>query len=1123
MINSHGIPSFVPIGNLANLREELAQIHDNSLSDAEMLISMIRAVNRMGLLVGEMADNWAVVETWIKTDGVSDAVAGLLNQWATDGTLAKILDKTSLNKINKRMDEFDQTLRDEISKMQGKLSETVNDVTAGNQAMWKNVIDMINNKLNGGAVSGIFDNLNTLKAKYPNGADGVFLTRDNNHIYFWDTANKQWIDAGAYEPNPLTDEDKQKIADYAFQVGEILDDVSFDNGTGSFHAMDSANTSLTKTTRNAVNAIHLKTTGNPNTYQGITTTSTNNNHKWSSVMPWLPARFKTNFVSAVDCRMNVTLHTKKGDNGELTSYAIKKFYAHAGYNYNIDALVPVLGTDVTWFSIDIASPDMIAQDFMITQPSLKAIYNNDTALDESNDVLALGNFKTGSYGQNVKPLGGTLSTSYSDGKTWIKFNGDGTSDFRGFNFIFNMADESLKTILYFGMVGKMLMLSHTNSESNEGIITPYIHYFNANGDMLSVTGITTQYHEDSATEVRFIVPGMAQYKGSNIVRIEVNLVIHGDNIPKNNYVLLRDVHFTAGKKKDNYSDNPANLISPLDSDNNDFNWGDYIKRVTSGNGIPTLWVNNDVSSTYWPNFTRYTNYKYDALKYYNSVFQADIRNDSGQDIILHVDYLDNNHEVISGAPNKQIVLSKETYTNGSFITTTVAVPKFNAMFVRIAFSAGAGQLNMFINKTSWVLKTRIGFNDVNQDPAIQGGSSNIKVLNVDQPLDTLFNTTNKDLTVQSHATLIDNSVTKDLYVEFSLQGGSSVNYGKKNLKMKLYSDSTFKEKTKEMLVQGAPKHKKFNLKANYIDATQTLNLTVADLAIQMSFNEGTEDPDKVNWAIDDVIKNSPTAGQVQGSPCILNSANRYMGLFTLNTGKDSPLFNMDDDNPKHFVLQGVDHTDATLFKTSVWGDSDFSVEQPDALTAEQKVAFTNLLDFVVNSTDEDFKAKLSDYYNLHSLGRWLIFVMVFHLTDEYNKNIMHATYDGKTFNAILYDLDTSFGLTWDGSGISDTITKETLVNMKNHSNLFGRFLHNFYPEVREQYWNARKTVLSNSNILNTWLKHYHEFPLLELERDNNKWNQPSVDFMNEGQILTFINTKLNFLDKEFKPETRSDL
>lgn len=42
-----------------------------------------------------------------------------------------------------------------------------------------------------------FDNVETLKSKYPNGKTGIFITVDTGHK--WIYSNQAWVDAGVYQ------------------------------------------------------------------------------------------------------------------------------------------------------------------------------------------------------------------------------------------------------------------------------------------------------------------------------------------------------------------------------------------------------------------------------------------------------------------------------------------------------------------------------------------------------------------------------------------------------------------------------------------------------------------------------------------------------------------------------------------------------------------------------------------------------------------------------------------------------------------------------------------------------------------------------------------------------------
>lgn len=71
----------------------------------------------------------------------------------------------------------------------------------------------------------------TLQNTYPNGADGLFVTLDNKHLYMW--LNGQWSDAGPYETAQLDKQVEQSIGDVKDAVlkENLIKNGSFSDGT----------------------------------------------------------------------------------------------------------------------------------------------------------------------------------------------------------------------------------------------------------------------------------------------------------------------------------------------------------------------------------------------------------------------------------------------------------------------------------------------------------------------------------------------------------------------------------------------------------------------------------------------------------------------------------------------------------------------------------------------------------------------------------------------------------------------------------------------------------------------------------------------------------------------------
>ena len=99
-----------------------------------------------------------------------------------DGELVQVPDEENLN-----------DLADENGALATQSDEVANEIE---DLIVKNgVID--------GSPRDVYENLSALQTAYPNGASGVYLTRDNGHWYYWN--GSAWTDGGVYQANGITD------------------------------------------------------------------------------------------------------------------------------------------------------------------------------------------------------------------------------------------------------------------------------------------------------------------------------------------------------------------------------------------------------------------------------------------------------------------------------------------------------------------------------------------------------------------------------------------------------------------------------------------------------------------------------------------------------------------------------------------------------------------------------------------------------------------------------------------------------------------------------------------------------------------------------------------------------
>ena len=291
------------------------------------------------------------------------------------------------------------------------------------------------------------------------------------------------------------------------------------------------------------------------------------------------------------------------------------------------------------------------------------------------------------------------------------------------------------------------------------------------------------------------------------------------------------------------------------------------------------------------------------------------------------------------------------------------------------------------------------------------------------------------------------------------QGSSSLNYPKKNFTIKLYTDETKVEKMKKAFRNWGEQNK-FCLKANYIDHTHARNIVSAKIwgEIVQSRADYQELPLE--------LRNSPNNGAIDGFPIKLYMNGKYEGLYTWNIPKDGWMFNMDKTNTNHVVLcdEVNNSTGAASFRAPWNGNAEWSLEFPDTLSDSVKTSFDNLISFIMNSTDDDFKSNLSNYLDVQSVIDYYIYAYFMCGLDSLGKNLIMMKYDTKWY-ASMYDMDSTWGLFWNGASVVSSEYKCPEEYQCNNNLLFERIVNNFADDIRNRYFELRQNVLSLDNVI----------------------------------------------------------
>lgn len=339
------------------------------------------------------------------------------------------------------------------------------------------------------------------------------------------------------------------------------------------------------------------------------------------------------------------------------------------------------------------------------------------------------------------------------------------------------------------------------------------------------------------------------------------------------------------------------------------------------------------------------------------------------------------------------------------------------------------------------------------------------------------------------------------YVSIKCQGTSSMNYSKKNYTIKMYTDETLETKLKKDFKSWG-EQTKFCLKANFIDHSHARNICGARLWNQVvsSRNNYSELPE--------LLRTSPRNGAIDGFPIKLYYNNSYEGIYTWNIPKDAWMFNMDDSLDEHCVLCGEEFVSGhfELADATLWSD-----EIHDEMPVAIENSFNNFINFVMNSSDEEFKSNLENYVYVDSVIDYFIFQNVIAGMDSMGKNQIFATYDGVKWIASSYDMDSTFGLFWDGTKYIET--NYNMSQAGGGNKLYARLENLFLEEIRERYSELRETVLSYANVVNTFERFIDVIGENLYDEDNTIYTEiPNCDTNNIKQIRDYYRDRLIYVD-----------
>lgn len=352
------------------------------------------------------------------------------------------------------------------------------------------------------------------------------------------------------------------------------------------------------------------------------------------------------------------------------------------------------------------------------------------------------------------------------------------------------------------------------------------------------------------------------------------------------------------------------------------------------------------------------------------------------------------------------------------------------------------------------------------------------------------------------------------YATLKTQGHSSLAYEKKNFTLKLFEDEHYKTK-KKINFNNWNEENKYILKANFVDGSSIRNLLCADIWSRM-----VESREKVNKRLLSTSHN----GAVDGFAVMLTVNDEFYGLYDLTLHKDDDLFCMKDGEKSGLLITNEGDFDEALFKKTVdWqADETWEVEfcgTEDSAWLQQQL--NEFLEFVATADNATFKKKLAHYADVPSLIDYMIATYTLGLNDKDSKDILLATYNKSPFIASLFDMETAFGLSPDGTAVTPPDEKLPMRQgdgwmYNTESLLFQKMLDCFDDEICKRYSELRKDVLSDEAMNQMIDKRHAQIPEAVRNRDFALYpTQPGETDADVLQIKEYCSARLALTDKIF--------
>ena len=366
---------------------------------------------------------------------------------------------------------------------------------------------------------------------------------------------------------------------------------------------------------------------------------------------------------------------------------------------------------------------------------------------------------------------------------------------------------------------------------------------------------------------------------------------------------------------------------------------------------------------------------------------------------------------------------------------------------------------------------------------------------------------------------IDGEILNIPYSSISVQGDSSAGYPKKNLNIGLYIDDKYDDSFTLKIGDCLP-HDEWVFKANWIDHTNLRNLMSYHLwERMMASRDGWPKRDIDNYyvgktGLDEM--DTRATGYPVGYPCVMYINGDFYGTGALAIGKKKENYNIPkNEAEKIMIVMGGWKSITTMYDNAQ--EEGIEIKAPKTVS-EETLGYLQTWDTFANLAQADFTQQAPEHLDTRNVVDFYLLLAVIGATDLFAgdraKNAIFYTWDGTKWYFGPYDLDTTYGLRFNGTQISYAADSAPSTDS---GTFWQKILVTYADELAARYAELRDKDIFSVNCLydiaaGLSSKYTHELDKAEI----NKWpTKPSLTITSRDQIFSWFNDRLAYLDNKF--------